>query len=124
MQNWHEDFPEFRTEGGQPGSEGAGIVAFLRERLVYLEDDDESFAPCIDAEAQNSLSDAGCTDSGPEKEDGVVGRDSADYKSLNSQETSMTVGSMWKGGYRLDEIPLMDTDHRVGAELSSEQDRA
>ncbi|KAF7343598.1 Short-chain dehydrogenase/reductase family protein [Mycena sanguinolenta] len=38
---WHEDFPALRTEGGLPGSETAGIVAFLRERLVDLGDSDE-----------------------------------------------------------------------------------
>ncbi|KAJ7636590.1 hypothetical protein FB45DRAFT_1138332 [Roridomyces roridus] len=31
---WNEDFPALRTEGGVPGSEAAGIVAFIRERLV------------------------------------------------------------------------------------------
>ncbi|KAJ7312698.1 hypothetical protein DFH08DRAFT_444546 [Mycena albidolilacea] len=33
-QQWHEDFPALRTEGGLPGSEAAGIVAFIRERMV------------------------------------------------------------------------------------------
>ncbi|KAJ6455625.1 hypothetical protein C8R47DRAFT_1165968 [Mycena vitilis] len=27
---WHEDFPSLQTEGGQPGSASAGIVAFIR----------------------------------------------------------------------------------------------
>ncbi|KAJ7636619.1 hypothetical protein FB45DRAFT_1055953 [Roridomyces roridus] len=31
---WNQDFPALRTEGGIPGSESAGIVAFIRERLV------------------------------------------------------------------------------------------
>ncbi|KAJ7636620.1 hypothetical protein FB45DRAFT_1024725 [Roridomyces roridus] len=31
---WNQDFPALRTEGGRPGSEAAGIVAFIRERLV------------------------------------------------------------------------------------------
>ncbi|KAJ7636234.1 hypothetical protein FB45DRAFT_1137715 [Roridomyces roridus] len=34
VRRWNEDFPALHTEGGQPGSETAGIVAFLRERLV------------------------------------------------------------------------------------------
>ncbi|KAF7365973.1 Short-chain dehydrogenase/reductase family protein [Mycena venus] len=38
---WHEDFPTIRTEGGCPGSQEAGIVAFVRDRLVDLGDDDE-----------------------------------------------------------------------------------
>ncbi|KAJ7289430.1 hypothetical protein C8J57DRAFT_1628296 [Mycena rebaudengoi] len=37
---WNEDSPALHTEGGQPGSESAGIVAFLRERLVDLEDEE------------------------------------------------------------------------------------
>ncbi|KAJ7107958.1 hypothetical protein C8R44DRAFT_885339 [Mycena epipterygia] len=36
---WNEDFPALHTEGGRPGSESAGIVAFLRERLVDLDDE-------------------------------------------------------------------------------------
>jgi len=36
---WHEDFPALHTEGGLPGSESAGIVAFIRERLVAVGDD-------------------------------------------------------------------------------------
>ncbi|KAF7328710.1 Short-chain dehydrogenase/reductase family protein [Mycena venus] len=39
LRQWHEDFPALRTEGGQPGSETAGIVAFIRERLVDVEDE-------------------------------------------------------------------------------------
>ncbi|KAJ7919520.1 hypothetical protein B0H13DRAFT_2656709 [Mycena leptocephala] len=34
VRRWHEDFPTIHTEGGLPGSELAGIVAFIRERLV------------------------------------------------------------------------------------------
>ncbi|KAJ7711344.1 hypothetical protein B0H14DRAFT_3021088 [Mycena olivaceomarginata] len=47
---WNEDFPALYTEGGQPGSKSAGIVAFLRERLVDLDDKDHSG----DLEAQNT----------------------------------------------------------------------
>ncbi|KAJ7699842.1 hypothetical protein B0H16DRAFT_1903085 [Mycena metata] len=36
---WDEDFPTIHTEGGLPGSESAGIVAFIRERLVDLGED-------------------------------------------------------------------------------------
>ncbi|KAJ7138303.1 hypothetical protein C8R44DRAFT_767209 [Mycena epipterygia] len=41
VRRWHEDFPAIRTEGGQPGSETAGIVAFIRERLVDLEEEED-----------------------------------------------------------------------------------
>ncbi|KAJ7025130.1 hypothetical protein C8F04DRAFT_1300507 [Mycena alexandri] len=47
---WHKDFPALHTEGGQPGSESAGIIAFLRERLVDVGDPDES----DDLEAQRN----------------------------------------------------------------------
>ncbi|KAJ7796673.1 hypothetical protein B0H14DRAFT_2619651 [Mycena olivaceomarginata] len=50
--NWNADFPTLRTEGGQPGKDSAGIVAFLRERLVDLDDMDKY----IYSEAQNSSS--------------------------------------------------------------------
>ncbi|KAF7360459.1 Short-chain dehydrogenase/reductase family protein [Mycena venus] len=49
---WNEDFPALHTEGGHPGSKSAGIVAFLRERLVDLDDEDHSG----DLEAQNTTS--------------------------------------------------------------------
>ncbi|KAJ7197923.1 hypothetical protein GGX14DRAFT_402240 [Mycena pura] len=38
MRNWNRDFPALHTEGGCPGSESAGIVAFIRERLIDLDD--------------------------------------------------------------------------------------
>jgi len=38
----NEDFPLIRTEGGLPGSERAGLVAFLRERLIDLEPIEEA----------------------------------------------------------------------------------
>ncbi|KAK6977157.1 hypothetical protein R3P38DRAFT_2582177, partial [Favolaschia claudopus] len=39
VRQWHEDFPAIRTEGGLPGSKSAGIVAFIRDRLVDLDED-------------------------------------------------------------------------------------
>ncbi|KAJ7186945.1 hypothetical protein C8R46DRAFT_1058390 [Mycena filopes] len=39
QRQWNEDFPAIHTEGGLPGSESAGIVAFIRERLVDLGED-------------------------------------------------------------------------------------
>ncbi|KAJ7027503.1 hypothetical protein C8F04DRAFT_1294111 [Mycena alexandri] len=40
---WHKDFPALHTKGGQPGSESAGIITSIRERLVDVgEDPDES----------------------------------------------------------------------------------
>ncbi|KAJ7347510.1 hypothetical protein DFH08DRAFT_960826 [Mycena albidolilacea] len=48
IQNWNDDFPLLHTEGGLPGSESAGIVAFLRERLL---DVDSANSKPKDAEA-------------------------------------------------------------------------
>ncbi|KAJ6569051.1 hypothetical protein B0H19DRAFT_1373388 [Mycena capillaripes] len=39
VRRWHKDFPAIHTEGGTPGSESAGIVAFIRDRLVDLGED-------------------------------------------------------------------------------------
>ncbi|KAJ6568881.1 hypothetical protein B0H19DRAFT_1134143 [Mycena capillaripes] len=38
IRQWHQDFPALHTEGGLPGSESAGIVAFIRERMVDVTD--------------------------------------------------------------------------------------
>ncbi|KAJ6575843.1 hypothetical protein B0H10DRAFT_2199224 [Mycena sp. CBHHK59/15] len=61
VQKWHEDFPALHTEGGRPGSESAGIVAFIRERLVDLDDKEDHESPLTpvgDLEDQNMPSDA------------------------------------------------------------------
>ncbi|KAJ7663056.1 hypothetical protein B0H14DRAFT_1069345 [Mycena olivaceomarginata] len=42
---WHRDFPALHSEGGRPGSDSAGIVAFIRERLVDLDSDSEHDEP-------------------------------------------------------------------------------
>ncbi|KAJ7492953.1 hypothetical protein B0H11DRAFT_2006736 [Mycena galericulata] len=56
VKNWYQDFPALRTEGGQPGTENAGIVAFIRQRLVDVGPDEEveSDQRTIDLEAQDS----------------------------------------------------------------------
>ncbi|KAF7364630.1 hypothetical protein MVEN_00332300 [Mycena venus] len=74
MQNWNEDFPALHTEGGLPGSESAGIVAFIRERLV---DVDEQYPKSMDAESQHES---------PVVADG--GDNTADSDIHNSSETS------------------------------------
>ncbi|KAF7350850.1 hypothetical protein MSAN_01647100 [Mycena sanguinolenta] len=55
VQQWHDDFPRLRTEGGQPGSESAGIVAFIRERLIDIDQGPE-MDTVNDIEAQHSRS--------------------------------------------------------------------
>ncbi|KAF7337327.1 Short-chain dehydrogenase/reductase family protein [Mycena sanguinolenta] len=55
VRQWHADFPALRTEGGQPGSESAGVVAFIRERLIDIGQD----AQPNEFEAQHSRSNSG-----------------------------------------------------------------
>ncbi|KAJ7800154.1 hypothetical protein B0H14DRAFT_2616450 [Mycena olivaceomarginata] len=49
---WHEDSPAIHTEGCLPGSESAGIVAFICERLVDLGQDPGATTVPPDVEAQ------------------------------------------------------------------------
>jgi hypothetical protein len=44
-----------RTEGGQPGSESAGVVAFIRERLIDIDQDPQTSTK-NDLEARHSTS--------------------------------------------------------------------
>ncbi|KAF8144295.1 hypothetical protein K438DRAFT_1782944 [Mycena galopus ATCC 62051] len=104
VRQWNGDFPAIHTEGGLPGSERAGIVAFIRERLVDLGerpinsecDDDDS-----DIEAQ-----------------------SLDNCAAHAQELErgeyVTEFAQKHPGYRLDEIALTDTDLGFGARFGSE----
>ncbi|KAJ7590298.1 hypothetical protein C8J56DRAFT_1048462 [Mycena floridula] len=55
-QRWNEDFPTLHTEDGQPGSESAGIVAFLRQRLVDLDEEEPEGIKGV-LEGQNPSSD-------------------------------------------------------------------
>ncbi|KAJ7252378.1 hypothetical protein B0H12DRAFT_1233908 [Mycena haematopus] len=55
IRRWHTDFPALRTKGGQPESESAGIVAFIRERLIDI-DHDSQVPPEPDLEAPHSSS--------------------------------------------------------------------
>jgi hypothetical protein len=56
VRQWQDDFPAIHTEGGQPGSDSAGIVAFIRERLVDLGEDPRSSEGKEDLEAQDTPS--------------------------------------------------------------------
>ncbi|KAJ7580545.1 hypothetical protein C8J56DRAFT_1058191 [Mycena floridula] len=56
VQKWHENFLALYIEGGLPGSSSAGIVAFIRERLVDL-DEDTVLGDEKDVEVQNPSSD-------------------------------------------------------------------
>ncbi|KAJ7891936.1 hypothetical protein B0H14DRAFT_2687709 [Mycena olivaceomarginata] len=87
VRRWHEDFPAIHTEGGPPGSQNAGIVAFIRERLVDLGED-----PHASRQGENA------NDS----------QESA-RSSISANEGSLDAGEA-RPGYILDEMPLLDVD--------------
>ncbi|KAJ7711930.1 hypothetical protein B0H16DRAFT_1479838 [Mycena metata] len=95
---WDEEFPTIRTEGGLPGSESAGIVAFIRERLVDLgQDPHENQADQPDdVEAQETLA---AVEGMPE----AVTLESVPAPNFQTRAHSGF-------GYILDEIPLLDVD--------------
>jgi hypothetical protein len=98
---WRADFPALHSEGGLRGSKSAGIVAFLRERLVDLgEDPQRAEGDSPDVEAQTA---------------GVVQTDDEDdipiSKSQAFQHSKTTSASKsLELSYNLDEIPLLDVD--------------
>jgi hypothetical protein len=116
VRKWNEDFPALRTAGGRPGSEDAGIVAFLRKRLVDLEDDDDT-AREMDLEAKHQRPNIRCaelSDRGPAHDTELIGKRTThdDNTSFHSDDTSWTSNSMSKRGYPVDEISLIDEDRR------------
>ncbi|KAF7373042.1 hypothetical protein MSAN_00511700 [Mycena sanguinolenta] len=94
VRRWHQDFPTIHTEGGLPGSKSAGIVAFIRERLVDLGEDPR------ESEDESAVKDPNETET-----------DSADEHDDNSSFPR----------YVLDEIPLMEID--LGMEVSGQKRR-
>ena len=107
VRRWHEDFPAIHTEGGTPGSESAGIVAFIRERLVDLDEDPPDATRDDDnIEPQET----------PKTEE--VGRHHAGIPPSRSQnapgettpklDRSRTPGLANNAGYIPDGIPLLD----------------
>ncbi|KAJ6553023.1 hypothetical protein B0H19DRAFT_1072508 [Mycena capillaripes] len=107
----HEDFPAIHTEGGLPGSESPGIVAFIRERLVDLGDEPRATKDQSDIEAQackvvqmNEANDAA----------------SASFSVVATPEHSgmhPTSKYLAQSGYILDEIPLLDRRVRFQMEM-------
>ncbi|KAJ7131906.1 hypothetical protein C8R46DRAFT_1048432 [Mycena filopes] len=91
-QQWNEDFPTICTEGGHPGDKSAGIVAFIRERLVDLSQVDEDHPD--DVEAQR-LSGA---------------HDTEEISTESIPATTSEYSRMRESGDALDGIPLLDVD--------------
>jgi len=116
IKQWHEDFPALNDEGGRPGDASAGIVAFIRERLVDLdpvEGQDGKDAATDDLEAQkgeqNSENQADCAPQSPRSMEGDVllnpvhNESSTPFSGLNPSR-----GYLIQAGYRLDDVPLTD----------------
>jgi hypothetical protein len=96
-----------------PGSQTAGIVAFLRERLVDLEEVDDT-ARSMDLEGQNDLLPTPChgISSIPTDDSLELTRmpGSEDTMSVSSDSTGMSGStcSLCNCECKLDDIPLMD----------------
>ncbi|KAJ7711958.1 hypothetical protein B0H16DRAFT_1703171 [Mycena metata] len=101
---WDEDFPTIHTEGGRPGSESAGIVAFIRERLVDLgEDPHENQADQPDdVEGQRTRQ----RTPGADEIHETNTLESLPVPRFESRDRLETLGT----GYVLDEIPLLNVD--------------
>ncbi|KAJ7634938.1 hypothetical protein FB45DRAFT_478117 [Roridomyces roridus] len=54
---WHADFPALRTEGGVPGTRGAGLVAFVRERLIDLGEYEDEDAVVVEPQRRDEEED-------------------------------------------------------------------
>ncbi|KAJ7186987.1 hypothetical protein C8R46DRAFT_282506 [Mycena filopes] len=90
---WNEDFPTIRTEGGLPGSKSAGIVAFIRERLVDLGEDPNK----AKADHPNDITARGVEDTEEMCDESIPVAMSGYYTTRES-------------GHTPDEIPLLDVD--------------
>jgi hypothetical protein len=104
VRQWNADFPAIHTEGGLPGSERAGIVAFIRERLVDLGEHSSNPDGNYDIEAQS------------------LGHCPGHAQELEHGESTRVTNSTEKHpglGYRLDELPLMDMDLGLGGHFSN-----
>ncbi|KAF8145561.1 hypothetical protein K438DRAFT_1781878 [Mycena galopus ATCC 62051] len=101
VRRWHEDFPAIHTEGSLPGSKSAGIVAFIRERLLDLGEDPhaptDSDHP--DIEAQTSL-----------KGEGLDEEEDVPILARSHETQTYSKFTSPKLGYLRDEIPLLDVD--------------
>ncbi|KAK7030145.1 hypothetical protein R3P38DRAFT_895868 [Favolaschia claudopus] len=101
VRRWHEDFPAIRTEGGLPGSKNAGIVAFIRDRLVDLGEDPRLSEEEVgyDVEAQKLETEM--------DEEEVTLVQSPVERSIADPPPRRRASET---GYILDEIPLLDVD--------------
>ncbi|KAJ7027508.1 hypothetical protein C8F04DRAFT_1189476 [Mycena alexandri] len=106
---WNEDFPAIHTEGGLPGSESAGIVVFIREWLVDLEEDphEHQADQPSDVEAQRALG-----------ADDIHETNTVEGPQVPKFKTHAHSTKTLERGYILDEIPLLDVDLGLGDMLN------
>ncbi|KAF7365966.1 Short-chain dehydrogenase/reductase family protein [Mycena venus] len=106
---WRADFPALHSEGGLPGSKSAGIVAFLRERLVDLGEEPEGTErESLDLEAQI----AKVVQADDDEDDIPISKSQTFQHSKTNSATKLL-----ETGYILDEIPLLDVDVGQGKVL-------
>ncbi|KAJ7807342.1 hypothetical protein B0H14DRAFT_3881958 [Mycena olivaceomarginata] len=112
VRRWHEDFPAIHTEGGLPGSEHAGIVAFIRERLVDLGEDPRGLAEeSKDVEEQVPEDSSVSSKMTPSEESADKGVQEDDHHQSPDDSPTISVESYpQRPGYILDEIPLLELD--------------
>lgn len=103
VRRWHEDFPLIHSEGGLPGSDSAGIVAFIRERLVDL--GDVPLATSNDQPVVEPLvpKDEGLDEAGDTANGSIPG-------GQKSSRRLCSTSTQKEAGYILDEIPLINVD--------------
>ncbi|KAJ7740878.1 hypothetical protein B0H14DRAFT_3167863 [Mycena olivaceomarginata] len=118
LKKWHEDFPNLYDEGGHPGDTSAGVVAFIRERLVdfnTVEVQDKKDVISDDIEAQNSMQDnsvcqevqLNCVPHMPRDLERDILLNPADCESLNALSgPNKSQEYLIRAGYQLDDLPL------------------
>ncbi|KAJ7279782.1 hypothetical protein C8J57DRAFT_1712682 [Mycena rebaudengoi] len=104
-----------RSEGGRPGDASAGIVAFIRERLVDLDpvEGQDVFTKDLEAQgdARHSEIQANCAPHSPpgrSLEGDFLLNSARNESSSILSGTSLSRGYLIQAGYRLDDIPLAD----------------
>ncbi|KAJ7234812.1 hypothetical protein C8J57DRAFT_1479845 [Mycena rebaudengoi] len=115
IKQWHEDFPALHDEGGRPGDASAGIVAFIRERLVDLDPVEGQDVFTKDLEAQGDVRhseiQANCAPHSPpgrSLEGDFLLNSARNESSSILSGTSLSRGYLIQARYRLDDIPLAD----------------
>ncbi|KAJ7476275.1 hypothetical protein B0H11DRAFT_2031847 [Mycena galericulata] len=91
IRQWHVDFPALHTEGSRPGSNSAGIVAFIRERLVDVGDDESN------------------DEDGHPNDEETDMMPSTDSRGL-TRSIPQLAGYLRSAGYIMDEHPFPDTE--------------